>query len=389
MTAIKQTIPRESIHSPKNGELTSLAEAFYEYQLAASTGPQLEGVIREDALRVIEDSHTIWAELDGGTTAHIPTAFPLGCDSLAHRAFYERRGGVDGVYMLSSTVKLLDFMALQELADQLQQDESVQSLVLLQQSGGADAPIEEENVNTLIAALTMNRVMDEQPMIDSTTQTPTGIIHFTGLPEFNVELNPRGLSLHQTFQEMLENGEVERLPDTGTTILTPDVLSEELAERIWEIYDKQLDILVEDHPAYQRLDRELIMDMLKCPSNINIVHFVEGEPVCIFLGVTDLSTCEWINGDHISGRYEEEVLYCPALVTDFDKQGHNYASNIFKLLTRMAIVRGENIRPYFECTDISAGYIPGILEKAIKDTGLATIKVEKQEEYRYRRLVRN
>jgi hypothetical protein len=293
---------------------------------------------------------------------------------------------MEGVFVISSAVNLLSEGAVDDLARTLENRGDIRSLVVLQKED-AEKSEESSNVSRLIHMLNESS-MSEEPMIDPTSKKPVQVIHFTGLPEFSVPLEGEGESLHEAFNDMLAEGVFEALPENGTTVLRPDVLTDELVEKIWKIYDKQLDILIEDHPAYQRLDRQLVEDMLRSPTGFNIVHFVDSEPVSIFLGVTDMQTCEWLNAKLISSRYPEDTLYCPAMVTDFDKQGLNYSSNVFKLLTSVALKRGKNIRPYFECTDISAGYIPGILTKSLNETGVATIEVVEQERYKYRRLVR-
>lgn len=363
-----------------------LADTFCLMQSVASVGPQMEGVIGEDALRVVRRPETVWGNID---ELSVPVAFPIECDSLVNGDFYERRGGMEGVFALSSVVNLLGVSQLNQLINNLIENNDIRSLVVLgvEHPDGEAEIIELTNTARLIEALAL--IMPENPMIDSTSGSTAEVVHFTGLPEFTEPLSGSSISLQETFETMIDTGSAEVMPINGTSLLRPQDLTEDLVEKIWTMYDRQLDILVEDHPAYQRLDRELVVDMLRSQTGLNIVHFIDGQPVCLFIGVTDLETCDWLNAPLINERYpDDDVLYCPALVTDFEKQGHGYAANVFKLLTDIVSQRGRNVRPYFECTDISANYVPNIFTDALNATGAATVDVVALERYKYRRFDR-
>lgn len=362
-------------------EQLEMAEIFYNAQIKASTGPQLEGVIRQDALRVVQEPLTRWAEVGGVPT---PILFKLECDSLAYQPYFEKREGVEGVYVLSPTSRLIEEQAAQVLAEEIFNDLSIKQIVTLRLLDPEVSGTEDGAMPSRLEEILLTYGMVAEPLLDANSGLPAEVIHFSGLPEFEQPLIPNGYTINETVYEMLQSGAFESIPQTGTTVLRPEYLTDELVEKIWNIYDKQIEILIEDHPAYQRLDRELVESMLRSPSGCNIVHFEEGEPVCIFIGVSELEDCEWLNASRIAKAFpDDDILYCPAMVTDFDRQGLNYSTNIFSLLVEIAMKRGKNIRPYFECTDISAQYVPNILENAIKATGKAAISVMPRERYQY------
>lgn len=353
------------------------AENFYQAQLRVSEGPQIEGVIREDSIRVVQDAETLWTTVDG---VRVPVLFRIECDSLAHRPYFEKRGGIEGVYVLSPTVNLVDESGLEQIEADIISKGGIRELIALRR---IDSGWPDDNLSRLLLRLGADH-MHLEPMLDAKSSQPAEVIHYSGLPRFHEPLEGHGGSINEVFYEMVDEGILDLAPISGTTVIRPETLTDDMAEKIWQIYDKQLDILIEDHPAYQRLDKELIESILSSPTGFNIVHFEEGEPVCIFLGVTELEECEWLNARSIYEEYgEDDVLYCPAMVTNFEKQGLNYSANIFSLLVEIAMRRGKNIRPYFECTDISAQYIPKILENAIEDTGHAVIEIAPKERYMY------
>lgn len=344
-----------------------------------SSGPQIEGLLISDVVEAQDDAATVSVELEG---ALVPLLIDNRYDSTANQSYYSERFSDDHVVRFMPVPLGVNELAILKV--------SLESLI----SSGNNTPVTvvvmHEEANTAPVEC-LERIVSENgatctevPLFDTRNNTEASVVHLSGLPDLNFETYTDGRSVHKTFYELVDQGVYELYPENGTTVLRPEVLNPEIKDHIWDIYNKQLDILIEQHPAYQRLTRDEVDAFLEDESSFNIVHIVDGKVTTLFLGVTDLDSCPWLDKDKIEGAYEEEVMYCPAMVTDFEAQGHNYASNVFGLLMNVVKVRQKNLRPYVECTNISAGYMPVITERAVDATGQGKLQIKPVAKYQYR-----
>lgn len=343
-----------------------------------SSGPQIEGLLETDVVESQGDDSTVSAELDG---LLVPLLVDNKYDSTANKPYYnERFSGDHVVRFMPVPLSNSELATLSVSMENLLSNDGATTTVVVMHEEANTAPVEclERIASENGATCT------EVPLFDTRNNTEASVVHLSGLPDLNFETHTEGRSVHETFYELVEQGVYQLYPENGTTVLRPEVLTPEIKDHIWDIYNKQLDILIEQHPAYQRLTRDEVDAFLEDDSSFNIVHVVDGKVTTLFLGVTDLDSCPWLDKDKIEGAYKEEIMYCPAMVTDFEAQGHNYASNVFGLLMNIVKVRQKNLRPYVECTNISAGYMPVITERAVDATGQGRLQITPVAKYQYR-----
>ena len=219
---------------------------------------------------------------------------------------------------------------------------------------------------------------NEVPLIDSKNETEASVFHYLAQPVFNdppleVEEEFQGKHGQALQRHLVETEQVEAAPETGTTILLPEYLTEEMRKAIWQNYDTQMDLLIENHPRYQRLHEKELNDLLEADDSVNIVYFEDGNPVFVFIGVTDLAKhAPWLDGQQIKeDNAGVDILYCPAMFVDINRSGQKHSQKAFATLLDVIQMRGRNMGLYFECTNISATYVPKAGIEAIDGSGIA------------------
>lgn len=222
--------------------------------------------------------------------------------------------------------------------------------------------------------------VESVPMIDGKNETECSVFHFFAETKFFTEPNEAdarfpGMHGQDIFRAKVEQGEVEPVPKDGTVVMLPEHLTDEIIESAWQAYDTQMDILIENHPRYQRLDRDHLIEMLRAEDSVNIFHFEDGHPIFFYIGLTDIPKhASWLDNDIIQEKYatdDTDVLYCPAMFVDFTRQGEGHSEKAFKTLLELVADRGRKYGMYFECTNISATYVPKMGIRAINQSGLA------------------
>lgn len=357
-------------------------------------GPQQEGLIEGDLRRTLDDDAGYLLSIDNtnGECA-VPIATPLSHVSTVNNEYFRTTFGEDyarNVYFLSPQVARYLMVGGKEaelvtIAEKILENDG--HLFITDQE---DSPSDVPNITDYLKHELAGRA-DEFPVLDEKNGTAASVIHFSGVPEFvkSVALdNQDAPSFQEMYRAKVGRGEAVPLPETGTVILLPEHATQELLDDIWTMYDTQMDVLIENHPMFQRLEKDELVGMLLSETAANVVHFESGKPVCLFVGITDINNeASWLRSDYLSAQYtdEDEILYCPAMAADIDKQGMNYSRDVFSLLARLVEERGKNVRPYFECTNISAQYVPQhVFEPAINQTGICTVSVQEQARYTYR-----
>lgn len=224
--------------------------------------------------------------------------------------------------------------------------------------------------------------IEEVPLIDAKNATESSVYHFTATANYEEPVpevggNRQGMHGQDLFRELVGSGQAEALPENGTVVLLPELLVDNdgeytgLVDKLWKIYDQQMDILIENHPRYQRFHEDEFKESLLTPDSINIAHFEDGEPVIIFTAFTDVNEhATWLDGDTVHSYAGEnaDILYCSAAAVDFDKQGQGKMFEITSLVDKLIRLRGREYKVYFESTNISATYVPTSIEDAFTES---------------------
>lgn len=358
-----------------------------------SYGPQQEGLITDDLRMTVTDRAGYFVAIDQDKPEEsIPLATPLSHVSTVNTEYFKDKFGDgfgDDVFFVSPHV------ARYLIASDRGQD-LISAAQEITSSGKTLFISDQEDIEGGHQGITdylkheLGDDVEELPVLDKKHGTAASVIHYSGVPKFDesIELgNEHAPSFQEMYRTKVGQGDADPIPETGTVILLPEHVTEELLEDIWTMYDAQMDVLIEDHPMFQRLDKKELFGMLLSDNGANVVHFEGAKPVCLFVGITSLETeAPWLRTDYINQRYgyAEEILYCPAMAADMQRQGMNYSKHIFGLLARLVQERGKNVRPYFECTNISAQYVPKhVFEPAINETGICSVEVDEQARYSY------
>lgn len=183
-------------------------------------------------------------------------------------------------------------------------------------------------------------------------------------------------SIHEIYHRAVDSGEIREDIENGVALAT--VIDGEEAERIWSIYENPFDELSEGHPVKAGFDKEGLLSILKDPEVIKIVNRVNGmiSTLCIFVG--DFGHCPWFNQNYFKQHYPEHfqtnnVFMFPGIVSDESMRGLRYSFDVVDMATKLFAKRGSDVLITFECTEISATYIPQIVTAAIGNSGVASI----------------
>lgn len=169
-------------------------------------------------------------------------------------------------------------------------------------------------------------------------------------------------SIRQVFEEGLRSGKFERRPENGATLLMPEDFRADdnaLLNRIWQIYEEQFDILVEDDPSRQKQSREELEEMILNEKNTVVGCFKDDEIIGLCFFVSDYKECPWQNQQYYQERYgNHPVAIYPGIVIDVNKIGEHHADMMTDMLAEVLGDKGEDVLLLFQCTKISQTYVP-------------------------------
>jgi hypothetical protein len=184
-------------------------------------------------------------------------------------------------------------------------------------------------------------------------------------------------SLFEVYEESIDNGEYERNPDNGPSLAA--VIEGDEAEAIWNIYEKPFDDLGHDDPTYAGFHKEDLLEILKDPNVAKVVNRVDGELTTLLFFLQDFDQAPWFNKQYYQEKYPEyaetnNVFMFPGIVSDESKRGNNYAMDVIDLATNLLGKRDTDILITFECTEVSATYIPKIVTAAVNNSGVGKVE---------------
>jgi hypothetical protein len=173
-------------------------------------------------------------------------------------------------------------------------------------------------------------------------------------------------AIFDVYKEAVEAGEIDEDPQNGPIL--EQVMTEDDAQRVWDIYEKPFERLSKGNPVLAGFDEESLKALMLNPDVIKIVNRVEGEITTVGIFTQKFEHCPWFNGEYFKREYPEyyetgNILMCPSIVTDESRRGAVYSWSLVKRLAETLVKRGSNILLAFECTEISTRYIP---EKVVK-----------------------
>lgn len=355
----------------------SSKDEYLQKVVSSTTGPQAEGISPYDIDKVFEDDNTVFIQAGKGKAW--PLLTPLKNNTEYLQSFF------DDNYPDKQQL----YLSLPPDMTKKQRKAAIASLEIALQEPNVqivfDESVEDKNVEDFLAQAQIEGV-DINNFVDEKNSTPASVIHFEGRTDLMMT-NEDGqvTNLREAYDKIGPITDPENA-DSSTVLLGAEEI-EQSRDRLWQIYEGQFSALVENHPARQIQTKDELFAMLSDPDTLTVAQQVDGDIVSFSMFVGNIESCDWLNVDYYKNRYKDEdshVLYFPGIATDVEKQGNKYALNLIKLIAKMIGKSGKNARIVFQCTNISADYIPKIVETATSASGMGDINISEMYRYSYR-----
>jgi len=156
-------------------------------------------------------------------------------------------------------------------------------------------------------------------------------------------------------------------------------------DQIWMIYNSQFQGLVDDHPVKGEIERdELLKVLLSDKCLLKAYLDPDGNIISFGYLVTDLSLCPWLNTDYFERISEgNPTAYFSGIASSKD----NSLLTSYSLVNAFAYDMAKkwpkgNLA--FECSNVSAKYIPKIVERCFKKEKLCEIESIAETRYHYK-----
>jgi hypothetical protein len=220
-------------------------------------------------------------------------------------------------------------------------------------------------------------------------------LHYEGTARLAHSKDKPASSISESAASLLASGEIERSPKDGITILdSKDLLADDskILKRLWDIYEEQFDILVNDHPLLGKQPAEEFNEMLLDEDTLNVVFMSEGDVAGLLYMVHDIEKCVWLNKDYFDKEFENEtdnawLTHIPGIVVAKEKaqQGAGYAQEMMHVVLKTVAGMNKDMIITFACSNVSAQYIPKIVNATVGSSSLYDFdKVDTSAEYGYR-----
>lgn len=362
-------------------ERKTASQQFYLESIEHDTeGPQLEGLYPWDMDKIMDDPRTVCVTLSNeGKKLSWPLITPITNYGEYLPGYFDRMEGRDNTYYVS----LPSARLLQSSADQ----EAVGKALVDQMNSGSllvydeyDGQRKDERIKQYVANVS-DADVEIDKFVDEKNNTPAAAIHYTAPLVLEHEGEQPATELHvstmrEAYKILQQRGEI-----TDTQLLDPS--NKETIDKLWNIYERQFTTLVENLPQRAIQTRREFDKMINDPEAYTLVRFEDTDPVAFSMFVTDISACDWLDTSYYKERFsDEEVIYFPGIASDPDKRGRMYSADIMHLFAQIRELKGDDFRLVWQCTNISAQYIPLIVARGIRSMNL-TREVEVSEFGRY------
>jgi hypothetical protein len=204
-----------------------------------------------------------------------------------------------------------------------------------------------------------------------------GQVFVTEMEFTGVDTIKRAPSLQEVYKQAVRSGKI--LEDLQNGVALHEVIEGEEAEKVWDIYAKPFERLTEEHPMSAGFDKDHMLSILKNPEVAKIVNRANGEITTIIFFQPVFSESEWFNEKYYQQNYPEyydtdNIYIFPGIVTDETKRNSSYAIDTINLATKLLSKRGTKALVTFECTEVSATYIPRLVTMAVNHSGVSHIE---------------
>lgn len=153
----------------------------------------------------------------------------------------------------------------------------------------------------------------------------------------------------------------------------------EVVEQLWDICADRFDDMGKFHPVSMEESKEFFIEMLKDPSVGAVVAFVGEEVVSFGFSMQNFEGCSWMSPAtrtelaRLADVEGEDHIYFAEIVSRRGAE-QKYAADVIGLYCDLISATGRGHRLAFESSNMSATYVPPIVEAYINQT--ATLRVE-------------
>jgi len=198
-----------------------------------------------------------------------------------------------------------------------------------------------------------------------------GVVHFEGSSDFKV--SPGFIDIFNRMPSLWPE-----TPDEDCALLLSSRDCSEEIDRLWGVYKSRFEEVSKVSITEAAFDEETFKRILVDPSIIKPVHVQDGRIVNLLLFQTDLSDASWLQREYYESVYSEayetnNILLFLGAVSDPNARGSNHIFSPINLLTKIGVIKGSDVLITFECNEVSAHYLPGLVEASISQTGRASI----------------
>lgn len=370
----------ESVDSIEYGEQINTLEIF-NLMKAAESGPQAMQISETDIKEALDDPETLRTYIKG---VEVPVLIPISkIEAYASSGYFEH--GSEGFLFMPIYADLSeeDVQSVHELVSQ----SDLQSKTIL--SYYEDGDVKSEQYASLILDSISNGYQ-RKPLIDEKVGTEVSITHFEGLAEVQDRDNLRSdiTSLRQVFLEGVNEGKYEEQPHTGVALIDPTALKTniDLLDKLWRISDEQFSRLAENLPVRQSLNRDEFDELMTHTDTSSIIYFEDGEPVCLATFLHSLESAEWLRKSYFDSKFGPDTFlsYFGFLVSDAKNPSHKSSHRVLNMLSELTVKARTDMQVLFESTNISANYVPKLVEGVVNSNDQVKIKINPSSRYTFK-----
>lgn len=341
-------------------------------------GPQTETLEEKYLVEALADERTICIGVDG---INIPVLLPIDKLSDYKQSYITNLGfNLDSTYFMPAYAGLLE------------RSQDIKGLIK-QKFSSIDSSAEvhiftyanEDDNNEVDYLRELLGGSKEIPIIDDKNGTQASITHFEGLvnPISQAEGSDY-TTLRGVFLDLVAKGEMQKTVENGVTIIDPQEITNnpELRDQLWDLCISQFEELGEGLPFEQGFDKdEFLNDVLSNPMTTTIANYKNGRPNCIATFMHDTKGAYWLNEDYYKKNYKDDFLSYFVLIAKEKDSGGRPSMDIIKMLVKLTQEAKKPMWVTFECTNVSAHYVPRIVSMAVNSSDSLKIKIDETAHY--------
>ena len=392
----------------KEKQLRSSTFSYEDYRKnmdRSANGPHIEGYNDFDYQQVLSDQDTRYITLKGGVKEkrqRWPVLSPIrNSTEYMPDYFTERYDEKTPIYYLSAPdldAIVTSKASARELARHISDLKKEGAIIVFDEMDGQKKA---QALERLTREYAPDVRLTAEEFVDPKNDTSAASVHYTAIAERkggqSSEADDSQFTIDKVraqYRQLVANGEIVQDEASKTVLLDPELMNDTyrhggnqtVLDRMWDIYKQRFDWLIEENPSRGKQTAEEFKTMVLDPNTLTAAHMVNGEIAAIAMFVGDIQACDWLRPDYYKEQYgDETLLYFPGIASDESLKGSHFGLNICNLLSKVVSSATSEVRLVWQCTNVSADYIPKIVHAGVNLSD--TMKLEEPKEtvrYNYR-----